>query len=55
MEFCNFIGQLHCLGNFFEIIDRLVYEWSKKADDLLSQPRLSMVFDPKEGLKIRTQ
>ena len=43
------------LGNFFEIVDRLVYEWSKKSDDLLSQPRLSMLFDPKEGLKIRTQ
>ena len=43
------------LGNFFNIVDRMVFEWSKKSDDILFQPRLNTLFDPKSGLKNRTQ
>lgn len=43
------------LGNFFDIVDRMVNEWSKRSDDLLFQPRSSMLFEPKGGLKLRTE
>ena len=42
------------LGNFFDIVERMVNEWSKKSDDILFGPRRSMLFDPKIGLKLRT-
>ena len=43
------------LGNFFDIVSRMVNEWSRKSDSLLNESRMAMVFDPKEGLKLRTE
>ena len=43
------------LGNFFHIVSRMVNEWSRKSDSLLNESRMAMVFDPKEGLKLRTE
>ena len=42
------------LGNFFDIVARMVKEWSQKPDNLLFEPRSAILFDPKEGLKLRT-
>ena len=39
----------------FDIVDRMVNEWSKKSDDLLYQPRMSLLFDSQDGLKLRTE
>ena len=43
------------LGNFFDIVSRMVNEWSKKSDSLLYESRMAMLFDPKEGLRLRTE
>lgn len=43
------------LGNFFDIVGRMLHEWSEKSDDFLFQSRLSMLFDTKDGLKLRTE
>ena len=40
------------LGNFFDIVDRMVCELSRKSDELLFKPRMSMLFDTKDGLKL---
>jgi hypothetical protein len=41
------------LANFMDIVVRMIKEWSKQPD-ILSKSRTEMLFNPKDGLKLRT-
>ena len=41
------------LANFMDIVSRMVQEWSKE-EEVLSLSRKEMLFNPRDGLKLRT-
>ena len=42
------------MGRFFDVVVRMIKEWSQEDDSLLFQPRLARLHTPPDGLKIRT-
>ena len=41
------------MANFMDIVVRMIKEWSKQPD-ILSKSRTETLFNPKDGLKLRT-
>ena len=41
------------LANFMDIVSRMINEWSREPS-ILNKPRVETLFNPKDGLKLRT-
>ena len=56
-ELISFSSADSLLGKFLTLSpgSRMINEWSRKFDSLLNESRMAMVFDQKEGLKLRIE